>query len=275
MNENRPSGGSTRAHVAWTIGVLVVAIAILISVQWSRYPNFIDRMTFAATIVSILLAVLAIIYAFYSNDSIANSVGKLTSSADTLAQNTEKFYAALKALEEKVGVIPESLIAVTRGIEALSNQRQGNANQHFQPPANQPADEFARRVVDRFLLISSWNGLKALRICRLAAHSNQPVDVGAVCDRDGYMSFDYAFAYIVATSCFGIFEHAFVNRTLTVNAFMPYAAEKLDGVMEGFIANRPENERPLLREQIQKIDSIIPNAPASAPNSQSGGSVRK
>jgi hypothetical protein len=74
----------------YIVGFLVIAIIFIISGRLSDNVNVVDYVGFAGTIVSILLAVIAIIYSFYQSSTYENVNNKLDNSAQKIKNATEK-----------------------------------------------------------------------------------------------------------------------------------------------------------------------------------------
>lgn len=85
----------------YIVGFLVIVIIFIISGRLSDNTNVIDYVGFAGTIVSILLAVIAIIYSFYQSSTYENSTQKL----DTTANKIEKITNDLSEVAEISGNI--------------------------------------------------------------------------------------------------------------------------------------------------------------------------
>ena len=93
-------------------------------------------------------------------------------------------------------------------------------------------------------------------------------ELDALCNNDGRMSFDYAYGYLVASSCVGFFQHAFSGPHLTtvkVSGFQPHMSSRLNDITEGFIKanSRTATEAGLFRAEIANIDSYFAAKTAS------------
>ena len=174
-------------HVCWLIGVLLVAVVILISVKWSNYPNFVDRMNFAASLASLLLAVLAIIYAFFSNDAIAGSVSKISQAAEALTGNNAKFEASLLELHSTLG---KRFDAVDDKVSRLAVAQQPAAPAIATPAPSATGMVDALVVLRHFLEKSSWNGIKVMHAASLAHQRGKPLNLRSVSAADKRMSYD-------------------------------------------------------------------------------------
>jgi hypothetical protein len=250
-------------NTLWIVGVLLAIIVVLVVVKWSIYPNFVDRVNFAASLSSLILAILAIVYAFYSNDAISGAVNRLESVAHRLSGNSETLGKAVSNLLVEVKPITEKLTAIQATLDA--NKAVPVAPAHAAAPvatANaNPVNgaELVASVIDYFLRRSSWNGLKTLKACQLSAITNRAFNLRDLTAKDTVMTYDYAFAYMVAASSFGLFTHAVSganNETINVTA-MIIPVEKLDEVIQGFI-NHHTQGRPADAAALQaQLSSVL------------------
>ncbi len=98
-----------KIHVCYIIGILISVIVILLTVEWADIPGLKDYISFALTVFSLGLAILAIVYSMYSNSSLTSSLNLLESSSQKLAITSEDLTSATKGLHESLCEIPESL----------------------------------------------------------------------------------------------------------------------------------------------------------------------
>lgn len=74
----------------YIVGFLSIAIIFIITGRLSDNINVVNYIGFAGTIVSMLLAVIAIIYSFYQSSTYANSTQKLDMTANKIEEITEE-----------------------------------------------------------------------------------------------------------------------------------------------------------------------------------------
>lgn len=185
------------AHLGWIIFHLSLVIVCLLVVNWGRYPNLVDRINFAATITSLVVGVLAIVYAFLSGDSVANAVNQLNNAAEKIHSNTEKLDGALHNLTAVVQEIPAKLDSFSSTLNRMAAAQSGQST-------NQPAAKVAPDFAATFCRVSSMNGLKVLLACALAHAKQKQVDLRALCQADGRMSYDYAYGFLIAAVSTGL-----------------------------------------------------------------------
>ena len=80
----------------------------LVTVNWVKIPNLVEYIAFAATLVSIVLGLLAIIYAFFSNSTFSMNISALSSIAQQISNNSNTLKEAVLAVQHHAEEIPHN-----------------------------------------------------------------------------------------------------------------------------------------------------------------------
>lgn len=108
-----------KIHAFYVVAILLVVIIGLATSRWGDNPKLVEYLNFAATLTSLVLAVLAIVYAFLSNASISNSVAEIGEAAKGIAKVAGDVSGASTALSAKIDSIPPQLETVTNKVNEL------------------------------------------------------------------------------------------------------------------------------------------------------------
>jgi hypothetical protein len=120
---------------------MFIAVMILITIatdRWSSSKDFTTYLSNAATMTSLVLGVIAILYSFVSNDSMARSLGSITTVTDQVRQVKEQIaeYVMLTAdstqavqssgsqIRDASDVISGSLVNLDETLKELTSQNQ-------------------------------------------------------------------------------------------------------------------------------------------------------
>jgi hypothetical protein len=101
----------------------------LSSVNWGQQQNLVTIISFAATGASLLLALLAIIYAFVSNSSVSQTLSSLRDMSKEVSSASAQVSHLSQNLEEHLGMIPgfmesvESQVRETKEIVLQESQK--------------------------------------------------------------------------------------------------------------------------------------------------------
>lgn len=113
----------------YIVGFLVIVIISITSERLSDNINVVDYVGFAGTIVSILLAVIAIIYSFYQSSTYENSTQKLDTTANKIEQITNELSEVaeisgnIKYLKETVDKINNIVTNIEANLYEEINQK--------------------------------------------------------------------------------------------------------------------------------------------------------
>ena len=97
--ENKCVNRTIKIHFGYVVSILVAIIIVLLTKKWAEIPNLANYLNFALGVASLVLAVVAIVYAFFANNSFNVTVSKLESAATTIKDETGDLEKAVHGLE--------------------------------------------------------------------------------------------------------------------------------------------------------------------------------
>ena len=207
-----------RIHFLYIIGILIAIIVALATVNWAGIPNLLSYITFALTVSSLLLAVLAIGYAFISNNSLSQHLGQFSSVAAEISKGATDMSSATKILDKKIEMIPPLLKDVGERVgrtESLLQEISRKEPSGKPPPPSLDLDALAQR----FLETASINGDLLLYALLLSFQRTTPFNLTDLISADPSLDRDYSIGFLVATSSAGLLDYEFKKNILTVTAF--------------------------------------------------------
>jgi hypothetical protein len=241
--ENKCADQVTRIHFGYIISILVLIIVILLTVKWADIPNLATYLNFALGMASLVLAVVAIVYAFLANNSFNVTVSKLDSAATAIKDETGELEKAVQGLELHLKEIPAKLLSLegqmSKTHALLEASSQQPKNEPTPPAPNASVEQFANQVIDRFLKMSSWNGIKVMYLCLLACEKQKEFDLKEWTNLDSSTTYDYAFGYLIAASSAGFFEHKAEGTKIQITSMPKPFADKIRPTVEARIKHFP------------------------------------
>jgi hypothetical protein len=200
---------SSRVHVTYIIGILVSIIILLLTVKWAAIPDLVAYITFALTLTSLVLALLAIVYAFFSSASAGQQIATLRNASDELSRTAGAIGASAAELQNRVASIPPlfeevgNKVSQTRDLVELLT-KQGAANEPAAiakpiPKSSAPADTFAQ-----FVARSSTAGTLLLYAVAVAFERKAAFSLKDLVAKVPFTDYDYLFGYLVACHASGI-----------------------------------------------------------------------
>jgi len=224
---------------------------LILTVKWAEIESVSNYISFASTIASLLLAVVAIVYSFLSNNSFTSSVSKIEVAADSVREETEKLNITIKAFDGVMRQIPESIKSVESRLAETNDAIKASAQR---PETGiHPEKEWSLKIMNFFLSGSSWNGLKSIYICKLSFDKKRKFNLKLICDDQKTLSHDYAYAYIVASTSIGFFSHNIDNELFEITTFMSELGPALDERISFVCSEGKVAPKKVLEDEISRI----------------------
>lgn len=101
--ENNKNIQCLKIHFFYVVLILSLTVILLATFRWTALPGFTSYLSTAATITSLVLGLLAIIYAYISNDALSQSTGIMTSTATQASESAVR----IRELLDDVGNMSE------------------------------------------------------------------------------------------------------------------------------------------------------------------------
>ena len=222
-----------KIHGSYIILILMAVIVVLATVQWATIPDLANYLTFALTLASMLLALLAIIYAYFSNSSLSKSTTMLEGSAREVRSASDEVKQATHLLQVHLASVPEDI----RGLSSRVDQTYSAVAKLLQAPIT-PLPSETRKVTDEFvrsyLEASSPLGILTLYACALANKKGVPLDLSTLSNRLNYGDDDYMMAYIIASAAAGVLTHQFMDDNVVIREIHPLVAAVSKELYVGF-----------------------------------------
>jgi hypothetical protein len=239
-----------KIHAFYIVGILLTVIIVLVSVQWSGIPNLSEKLSFALTLASLILAILAIGYAVYSNVSISRNVSTLNDVSLSVTSSAKDISEAARDLSNKIEGIPTKLEIMEGKVDQTNillkqyseKQEVPSKSEEQQPTENRNSTD------DSFLKRSSITGLETLYACSLAYTTKIPFTIESLCESTNIGAIDYVKGFMVA---------AFASETIDsvsskeIYNIIDISKDVLEGV-KAELVERVKNDTAEFRELINK-----------------------
>jgi uncharacterized protein YoxC len=178
------------------MSVLLGIIIALVSVNWGDKADLVQHITFASTLTSLFLALIAIIYAFFVNFSFSDSLGSIRKVSEEMSKTTNALTDASQELRSQIESIPalvsdvrSSITENTSVVKELS-QKMGSPKTETETPSILVEAE----DIKVFLSKISRAGLIALFACAKSHSTEKPFDMKDIFARpESYTEYTYGF----------------------------------------------------------------------------------
>lgn len=198
-------------HYKYIIAIFGILFVLFFAYWFSGETKLVEIVSFAGTITSIILSVLAIFMTVLSNDSMSSMIHKIrdvhdsikdmpSSINESIAQlklSSIKMEKMLPELKDKLKEVDEHLLESNQNLASLKNS-------NMETPAGSSDNEGQKISAKDFLLSflknSSLSGLGVVYCLFLASRDNKSFKLSDYAEAFQYPNVDYAYAYCIA--CF-------------------------------------------------------------------------
>jgi uncharacterized protein YoxC len=127
-----------KTHVSYIASILTSIIIILVTVRFADVPNLSERLNFGLTVSSLILAILAIIYAIYSNSSLIKNSTVMNEAARDISATSRALSSVVTELTNTTEPIPSKLQSIE---EMLSKSSEAIAQNPIEDKLEEPSIE--------------------------------------------------------------------------------------------------------------------------------------
>lgn len=205
---------NNKYHFYWIIAVLVAVIIYLITVKLGENTQVVGLINFGSTLTSLVLAVLAIVYAFISNSSVSQSMGKLSDASSEISDTAKEVSEAAKELKGKIEAIPTKLESMEVKFDQMLLLGQTSEPHDIRSP-NKEEREASSEIVDLFVEKISFAGWLAVYAFFLAYKRKKNFEYTSLFDSVKYVGNQYGYGILVTMKAVGLLDFTVNNYTIT------------------------------------------------------------
>lgn len=194
--------GTARLHFIYIVSILIAIIVCLISARVAENAQVVSYVSFALTLASILLAVVATVYAFVSNASLAQSIGGLHQATSDVRVSAVSLDRLASGLDQKFGTFAERVEATHDLVRSMSNPVP------METPPQGGGTGSARPVADFSELVerSSKSGQAAMYAAAVAYRTGRSFNRAKLFELLGKGNDDYYWGWLLALDAMGILD---------------------------------------------------------------------
>ena len=263
MSNNQDNSSLYKIHTRYIIGILVVAIIGLLTVNWAQIKELEKYITFALTISSLVLALLAIIYAFYSNSGMSQNIGLLQLTSKDVTQSAAELSNATKVLNKQLESIPSMIAQVSDKVDKSHHEVLATLSRQSLKTHAQEGKLLTAEQLESFFEFSSITGLLAVYAIILSQSKKRPINADVLWPTVKYASAVYQQGFLIAVSSFGLFSHNHDNGLWTISYVHPnlqtvFSRAKIEKRIRDFAPQLiDENADQLVADSLGKIDEYF------------------
>ena len=232
------------SYIFW--GSVVACISVLIySHCYCGNDKVLDFFSLASAIISIILAIITIVYSFYTNSRSNGQTEILNRAAKDVQEASQSYSESAESLEVNISKIISAINRVEAKTDRILIHSLSEGADITNEINSQNFD--IRKYIKTFIEISSPLGILAMYACILSYDKSTPFHISLLSDADNTM---YSAGFLVATAATGI-----VNSTIDFSTGMVTVVDYVDVAKEDIVEwlNAHTLEKPLqeLRSKIE------------------------
>jgi len=212
---------STVSYIFWGSVVLSVSIAIY-SHYYHDSEDILDFFSLASAIISIILAIITIVYSFYTNSRSNGQIEILNRAAQDVQRASQSYAESADSLEANIVKIIRAINRVEAKTDRIliHSLSEGSQATNDIDPNDIHTDFDIRKYIQTFIAISSPLGILAMYACVLSFDRTMPFHLSLLSsDAANTM---YCAGFLIATTGTGIINSTidFSTGTITVTNYV-------------------------------------------------------
>ncbi len=188
---------------------------------WNR--NVLDFISLASALISIILAVITIIYSFYTNSRSTSQIETLNNAAKSVEKATLSYSESAESLQENIQKIIKAVSRVEEKTDKLLESKLSTSD-------TSGRDYFTSFDLDSYVSgyvnLSSPMGIMAIYACILAKDKNKEWSLNLFSSDQNKA---YCGGFLISTTCTGLLISSvdFNSWNVKVNNYLPIVKEKI------------------------------------------------
>lgn len=276
QKEQEPGEGKIRhlntLYISGILTFIIIELVTAICMDNTRHAEILSFVSFAATLSSLILSVVAIIFTIVSgnrgelqyqkldkvSDEVKVSLASFTDKTVSLDESIERFQSLANALTNQIHEVYEKLSSLEEPIYQLKEQilSPDSYVKDNKKKDGGKEDSFSQHV-SGFISKGSFSGNLALYACVLSKEKGRAFSMSEIRENDDDEA--YKFGYIIASSAMGMIATKVQDqrRIEVVNCF-DGLKEMLEQALDAFVDSSPDtNSKRANQARINGIKSIF------------------
>ena len=241
-----------KIHMYYISGLCIFIILELVTyicVNNDNATEIVSYISFASTISSLFLSVVAIIYAIVSNNKGEAQYQKIDRASDRISASVDRF----STLSENLSGNISSILAKLDEIKNISDETNKAVNQSNQQNHPDQTAALVDTIIDAYIKGGSFFGNLSLLACVYSKEKEQPfTTTQLIPDFSAYV-----YGYIIASSALQIIRTRMVNDHFVVDTVNPTLKDKLITNINNFIETSNVDQKEYNRSLLINIKILF------------------
>jgi ABC-type multidrug transport system fused ATPase/permease subunit len=241
-----------KTHFCYIVGILVSIIIGLISSDYGTNEAVVAYISFALTLSSILLALVAIVYSFISNASLSGNISGLFQASSDIKKSSSVLSSLVQELKDELKIMSDRVVQTHDVVQRLTN------------PDRSPGDPGVKESESLSSLLqgvenrSSYAGLLSMYLAAVAYEKRKPIDMKNISSFYWEDDSNYLLGWLMALDAMRIIkiDADSKNRVMSIQAYSEALLSRIKEEAKRAPA-KPDAGSCWSMEDIRKIDAYF------------------
>jgi len=227
----------TALHFAYVVGILLALIIALITIEWSEVEGLLSYLNFASTVSSLLLALVAVGYAVFTQSSAMSALTSVKKVSTDLERVANSISASNLELTDKVEGTSTRIRDFEQKVDRHFENSQRAIKEVSQRSMDHSGDDVARDadltindLADQILNVASISGLESLYIATLSFKTKTAFEYENITSDKELFESGFAKGFLGACESVSLIDlEVDANKRNVTKNINPKIAEKVSG----------------------------------------------
>lgn len=251
-----------KIHAFYILFIMFLIIIFLFTIESAATPGLANYVIFSLTLISIALAILAIVYTMYANSAMSQNISSIESLSKGPSTLSPALSESAKNLSKKADDLPAIIKLVREKVEATHTMvsalsaKTGDINTE----KLETRKDFGEDIINRFLSRSSLGGILIIYSCLRALKTKKPFLLKDITEKTPYLSYEYAFGFLEAMRSLGVISYKSNKDLFSVESINELIVKKLSEEMDQKIeavAEEDDGFKQNIKKEIGLIEAYF------------------
>jgi hypothetical protein len=253
-------------HYRYAISYLIILVIASIGFGLYDVPNLVDKVSFALTVTSLVLGIVAIFYTFVSANKQDTQLTKLIETNHDISNASTRIGSTAKALSDQLGTIPPRFDSVDAKLDTLTQSAlvsptpaaQTQINDSAGPATQQQDAEPSLDDLKHFISDLKYAGMFSLYLLSKAQKNGIKINEELI-KKIGSIPFYYVFGVFDATEAAGFIKTTYDGGVISITSVSNVFSEHLEPqVLHIVQLLEGGDQESVLKRLVDAVDREIP-----------------
>ena len=226
------------ASYIFSASILLVLAIVIFSYCFCKDKDVLDFISLASALISIILAIVTIIYSYFTNSRSAGQIDRLNKAAEDVSNATISYGNSAESLKKNIEKILYRIDTVEQKIDENSKLiTSGTTNASI----NSIGAPHIDKIVEGYVRSGSYFGNLALLASCYAALHNKGIlslsNLNSVFDPQDNALLHYMWGYIISSSAVGVLQARIDGENIVISNVYKTLQRNLEEVISTYIGN--------------------------------------